>query len=269
MNEKQFKRVMVHLAEEQVPADADLWPAIRARLETSKAQTPKGDFSMNAKTNHRRGLRLAATIALALLAGVGLLLATPQGRVWAQGVLQFFTRAESDTLPVQAWQLTPIPTAETTPTPDPASILDASQTVAAVEQQAGFDVLEPTWLPPVLSFAGASLEPDHPIARIFYRLEDTNGLVLREQPFARTEDCQLCGEVGASAAVETVKIGDATGEYAEGVWSLTDSGPVWQNDPYLKTLRWQLGDMALELQFMGPPDAVTKEDLIAVAESLK
>ncbi len=50
---------------------------------------------------------------------------------------------------------------------------------------------------------------------------------------------------------------------------LDDSGPVWQNDPYLKTLRWQLGDMALELQFMGPPDAVTKEDLIAVAESLK
>jgi hypothetical protein len=37
----------------------------------------------------------------------------------------------------------------------------------------------------------------------------------------------------------------------------------------MKTLRWQANGMAFELMFMGPPDAVSKNDMIAVAASLK
>ncbi len=41
------------------------------------------------------------------------------------------------------------------------------------------------------------------------------------------------------------------------------------SDPYLQTLRWQANGMAFELLYMGPPDSVTRADLIAIAESLK
>jgi len=216
-----------------------------------------------------RRLRLASIFILALLVLSGLVFATPQGRVWAQSLLRFFTRAGSDTLPVQTWQLTPIPTTVGTATPDPANIIDANQTVAEVEQQAGFDVLDPGWLPGNLTFVGATLEPKFHIARIFYQYVETNGLVLREQPLQPTKDCELCGEVGASAAIETLPIGSVSGEYVEGVWKMAAAGPVWESDPYLKTLRWQANGMAFELVYMGPPDSVTKADLVAIAESMK
>ncbi len=212
--------------------------------------------------------RLAAIILLAFLIAAGLLVATPQGRALAQEVLRFFTRAQSDTLPLQPWQMTPLPTAVGTPTPDPASMNAANQAIADVAQQAGFEVLAPAWLPDVLSFSGASFDSEHDIARLFYKYWDTNGLVLSEQPFQRTEDCQLCGMVGASAEVQSVPIGDVTGEYAQGVWKLTDNGPVWQSDPYMKTLRWEQNGLAFELLYMGRPDSVTQVDLLQIAGSL-
>jgi hypothetical protein len=203
-----------------------------------------------------------------LLAAV-LLVFTPQGRAWAQDVLHFFTRAESNSLPIQSWQLTPIPENST---PDAGFIFN--QAVIKVEQQAGFQVLEPTSLPDNLSFDGASYEPDHNIVRISYRdnqsgPDNTNGLVLRQESFQTADDCELCGVVGASAVVETVQIGSVTGEYVVGVWKLTDSGPVWESDPYLQTLRWQANGMAFEILYMGAPESVTKADLIAIAGNLK
>ena len=223
---------------------------------------------MKANLAQRRGLRLASAFLLVVLVLAALLLATPQGRAWAQEVLQFFSRAGSDTLPVQTWQLTPVPTPGT-PTPDLSSILDAHLNVSEVEAQAGFDVLEPAWLPDSLTFVGATYESEKHIARIFYRYVETNGLVVEQEPFQGIEDCELCSLVGASAVVESVKIGVTTGEYVEGVWNLTEKGPVWVPDPYLKRLRWQANGIAFEILFMGPPEAVTKEDLVAIARSLK
>lgn len=274
MNEKQLSRVMGHLAKGLVPGSVDLWPVIRERFESSKQHSIKGDLSMNnppniqARSRLNKPLRLAGLSTLALLILAGLVYLTPQGQAWAQEALRFFTRSGSDTLPIQSWQLTPLPTPGT-PTPDPASILDVHQTVGEVEQLAGFKVLQPTRVPDVLSLVGASYQPDHTIARVFYRDPDSNSLVLEQEPFQRSEDCALCGTVGASASVETVKIGVVSGEYVEGVWKLTDKGPVWESDPFQKTLRWQVNNTAFEIRYMGIPDSLTKADLIAIAESVK
>ena len=289
MNEKQLKHVLGDVANRLVPASVDLWPAIRARLETGQKHSQKGNLRMNQNLERGRRLRLASAFLSVLLVVVTLLAVTPQGRALAQEALRFFNRAGSDTLPVQSWQQTPTPIPATatpepgtptsvpatstpepgTPTPDPSSILDTNLTVKEVEQLAGFSVREPAWLPGILAFSGASFEPGHHIARIFYIYADTNGLVLREEPIKSSDTCELCGLVGASAEVQTVQIGTASGEYVEGVWKLTDKGPVWEPDPYLKTLRWQADGMAYELVFMGPPDVVTKDDLIAIAASIK
>ena len=63
-----------------------------------------------------------------------------------------------------------------------------------------------------------------------------------------------------------VQINDVSGEYAEGVWELTNSGPVWHDDPYLKTLRWQKDDMAYELVYMGTD--LNADQLVVMAESM-
>lgn len=75
--------------------------------------------------------------------------------------------------------------------------------------------------------------------------------------------------MGASASVERVQIGNTAGEYVQGVWKLTENGPIWENDPYLQTLRWQVDGIAYELQYMGPPDMLTKDDLVKIASSLQ
>ncbi|MEA4907471.1 MAG: hypothetical protein GYA17_02635 [Chloroflexi bacterium] len=267
MDEQQFERVLANLAEEQVPAGTDLWPAIRVRFETSQWRLAQSEDSMQTTTARTRRLRLVSVFLSALLL-VGILVAvTPQGRAFAQSVLQFFTRAPADSLPVQDWQRTPAVNDSTAA--DPADINAAELPVDVVEGQAGFDVLEPAWLPPSLTFAGATLEAEHSIVRIFYRYEDTNGLVLREEPYQLSEDCELCGLVGDSAVVEEVSLGQATAEYVEGVWNLTDDGPVWVSDPYLKTMRWQADGMAFELVYMGPPDSLSKDDLAAIAQSMQ
>jgi hypothetical protein len=260
MNEKNIKTLLHNTAEEEIPsAEVSLWPSIKQHL------VEKGG-SLNRQPTHVRRLRAVAYATLVVLVGIIAGLATPQGRSLAQEILQFFTRSDSDTLPVQSWQLTPLP--EIT-TPDPGDINNATLSVSEVEGQLGYDVLEPSWLPEVLTFAGANLEPEQQIAKLFYRYEETNGLVLSEQPGQIANECELCGSVGASAYVETVQIGNTTGEYVEGVWTLTEEGPVWVSDPYLKRLRWQANGMAFELLYMGPPDSLSRVDLITIAESLK
>jgi hypothetical protein len=184
----------------------------------------------------------------------------------AKEKLIYFTRAGGDTLPLQPFQLTQIPDSVT---PDPGGIQNANLTINDVEKHVGYTVLEPTWLPAVLSFVGANYDPNHKIAYLFYRYEDTNGLVLREEPSRITDDCELCGVIGASTKVEIAQIGGFPGEYVEGVWELTDSGSVWDPTPWLKTLRWKANDLAFQLLYMGPPESVSMKDMIAIAASIQ
>jgi hypothetical protein len=263
MNEDQLQRAIGRLAERQIPGGIDLWPDIRLRLQKNPLPGKGMTTPAIGGPFPRKALPLLVPVLAVVL--VGLFFAvTPMGRAWAQDILRYFTRSGGDTIPRR--QLTPFPE-ETTP--DPSGIQNANRTVGEVGSLVGFDVLEPTWLPGILSFAGANYDSNLKIAYLFYRYMDTNGLVLREQNFLTYDDCELCGLVGASAAVETVKIGETTGEYVEGVWTLTDNGAVWDPTPYLKTLRWQADGMAFELLYMGPTDTVSTNDLIAIAESLK
>lgn len=266
MNEKQIQSMLKDLTEQKAPkAEINLWPAIESRLQTSDLTELKGT-----KMNTRQKLipRLVAGIALAVILIGVLFFTTPQGQAMAQSMLQFFTRTESNELPLQSFQLTPPLPAAGTRTPNPASIIDAKLEITEVELQAGYDVFEPSWIPSNLTFAGASIE-DPKIVRIFFRYMDTNGLVFRQEPVPGSEDCELCNMVGPDAPVEEVAISNTTGEYVEGVWKLTEQGPVWESDPYLKTLRWQKDGMAFELLYMGPPDTLSMEDMITIAESIK
>lgn len=268
MNKQQLHQVTEQLANDFVGPEIDLWPALQKSLSASNGPQLKREDSMKLSIRFNKVLRTSAISLGVLAALVCLMLFTPQGKVLAQEIAGFFHHAPSDTLPQQTWQMTPLPTDET-PTPDPASILDATASVSEVTAQAGFTVYQPASVPEGFTFSGASFDPASSITRLFYQTPDSNALVLKQEPAGQNEPCDLCGEVGASAAIEEVTINGAAGEYVIGVWKLTDNGPVWDSDPYLQTLRWQQGDFAFELLYMGMPDFMDKDLMVSIASSLQ
>jgi hypothetical protein len=162
-------------------------------------------------------------------------------------------------------------------------------TLSEAEQQAGFAVLLPSRLPEALSFVGAAYDEKTKSVQLFYGYnrpdmpELTDGLSIREILLPEYGPCTLCsfeigqydGQpenatrwVGENATIETVQIDGATAHYVEGVWQGTNCcGWVWEPDPYMKQLRWQVNGKAFELSYMGM--AIEKEDLITIANSLQ
>lgn len=408
MDKKQIQSALQDALEEKVPAqEVNLWRAVKSDL-VAGTHNQQG---VNMNTNQPRRLSRLAYVSLTIMALLGLAFSTPQGRAFAQSLLQFFTRAERNSFPVQV--TTPDPFAPTAVAPAPlisvaeaeaqagfdlaelpsipqgfeylgarlygesvsieyaavggggnlilmqsqhgflesdwdqvpaeailpvkvgdadaeyvqgtfvvmagetsatwnagASILRLrwmkdgiwfnltkfgdvqpieyldkdglialaesignvpfGLTVKEAETQAGFEVLEPTALPAGMTFLGASVDTlrDLVSLSVGYSVDDRR-ILINQQPVNSPEACELCGIVGASASVQTLQIGETTGEYAQGVWKLTDNGPIWQDDPWLQTLRWQKDGMAFEIVYMGNPDEITPADLIALAESLQ
>ena len=249
----QRKLSLQDMLEEEIPAaQIDVWPAVKQRLVARKHLLFQQGENMN--TTRPRLFSQATLVVLMLAALLALAFVTPQGRALAHSLLQFFTRAGADALPAQ-------PSYEGIP--EAPRLLSAG----AAASQAGFTVLAPSFLPEGLTFLGASYTPEiNAVVQQFgYDPQDIR-LSIRQQPFTTREACDLCGLVGASAPVETVQIVDFAGEYTEGVWELTDSGPVWRSDAMLKTLRWQQDGMAFEMIAMGLE--LAPADLIAIAEGL-
>lgn len=255
MTTNPLKPRLQHALRTQLPPEKiKLWPEIRKRLAMSNHPLIQTQGATMNTTYPRRTTQWAFA-ALALLALFVLVFLTPQGQAFAQGILQFFTRASSDALPPQ--------TDYAVPAESPRTL-----GLAEVKAQAGFDIFTPASLPEGFTFQGASYTAEnHTVIQQFGYNPAEIRFSISQQPFTTIDVCDLCGLVGASAPVTTVQVGAVSGEYTEGVWDLTDSGPVWRNDPYLKTLRWQKDGMAYELIFMG--DDLTQADLVAMAASLQ
>lgn len=374
-----------------------------------------------------RDQRVRAVVAITLLLVLSVFLVTSQGRAWAENILQFFIRAESDILPLQSWQSTPLPTAII-----PVTLLS----ITTAEEQVGFDARELIAVPEKLTLQGAHVEgkiiyidytsaddcrltlaqtlddiyPNAglwsqfsagdiqtvkvgafngalahdtlsvpPVMRLRWQQPDEGfpppsnasfssfrpGILSMEltascapgsvgyideegllelaqrtvhtrwsDPLMKLEEaehqvgfsalklpdenvqiftlvganidaqyrlltsiyhspdgsvvqsgrtftlkqwpiteplitCDLCAAVGASAKVIAISVRGTTGEYVQGVWSLTNIGPVWEPVPHRKVIRWQEDGYWFELAMFTADGSHTVEDLIAIAESLR
>ena len=140
-----------------------------------------------------------------------------------------------------------------------------------VEAQAGFDVLEPEVLPRDMMFLGSSLDPFAKTTFLSFGYSETErGILIQQQPVSSPETCDLCALIGASAEVETAQVRSTIGEYVIGVWKADDAGNwVWEYEPFLQRLRWQENGMAFEILYMGPPEQMTRDVLVAIAESME
>lgn len=210
-------------------------------------------------------------VALALLAVVALFaltLATPQGRSFAQEILQFFNRTEETSFPLAPSQMAPNPEQDTAnqPTAEPPSPL---VTVAEAEAQAGFDAAELSAVPEGLTFLGARLYGN--TIHLEYETPDQGGhlTIAQSQEGYNQSDWD---SVPADNIVP-VKIGELDGEFVQGTFVVFPNATeaTWNAEAPLLRLRWQKDGIWYEITKFGdtqPIETLDQAALIALAEDL-
>ncbi|HEX2996598.1 MAG TPA: DUF4367 domain-containing protein [Anaerolineales bacterium] len=171
---------------------------------------------------------------------------------------------------------TPVPTATqlaSTPetvadesSPEPI-IRDIPLTIVEVEELAGFDVREPTYLPKGVSFEYATYEqPGFPGVNLQYKFtHEQYGdmghffLISQQQKSEAPPDAVSCGE--STEGCEIIQIGDMTvvyNEYKQPEGHAATEGFAWYTDGVF----FRLHRMA------GEPNKVYKEELLKVVKSM-
>ncbi len=263
---------------EYLPPDdeaiADLFESIQPRPGTEFHNTMARQ-PWNAARRPPEGVvlhlqRLAALAALVFLFVLILSIASPTLEVVAQRLMHFFQPGISDQTTFQ------IPLEDIN---NPEARF--SLTVAEAELLAGFEAHLPGQLPQGFAFSGAAFDTDREAIVINYHAEQS-GAVLRVFQSQAGEEYQ---QIGASAGVESVLVGDAIGEYVSGAWSVpavkstleADTAEstlpleaTWNPDAEIQFLRWKANDRQYEILYAGNgSEKLTQADLIALAESMK
>lgn len=220
----------------------------------------------------RRSFAILAPIGLAIILAVIFMAAMPQGRALAQQFLSLFFQTAPDVRPFD-------------PTTAPEVITPVAES-HEVEDLTQWDVIRPSWLPEGFGLNKTEYRPEKEIVvQIYgcqhpYLYQRATGLQAayfflgqRKAPFT---DLWPAGE---SAKVETVQVGDVTGEYVRGAWGGAEDHLEWENNPAIQHLRWQANGNYYDLEFtiMGVQEAdfadcpyyLSKEQLIDIASSMK
>ena len=278
MNDEQLKHTLTQLAEDGVPADANLWPALRTRLAgaRSPALAEKGFPMLKPVSGGTQPLaaRTLGAVTLALLLLTAAVLVTPQGRAWAQSVWQYFTVAPADSFAVEP-VLAPEAGAATAAPPSVNAEecgADLACQVRSAEALLSFTPVIPEVGIRGTTLVAVSVDADGQMLRLSYAAPQGGGLVLSQ---GRGPLSQSPWEEVPADAVEPVKVGAYDGEYVQGtfvVYSQSGTQAEWNPDAPIQRLRWQVGDLVFEIEKMGDPEPIEyldRDALIALAESLQ
>jgi hypothetical protein len=265
MDDRKIQSILQDALEEEIPSSqVQLWPAVRADLVAGKHQPLQQGEKMNT-VKPRRIPRLAFAIST-IAALLVLALVTPQGRSFAQNVLQFFTRAESRTFPLQPSQVVTSEPDLAAPTVAPPAPLTS---VAEAEARVGFGVAELSFVPDGFNTLGARLYGN--AVSIEYEAQGGGGnlIIMQSQEGFYQSDWD---KVPADAVVP-VKIGELDGEFARGTFVVYagETSATWNPDAPILRLRWVKDGVWFEMTKFGDVKAIETLDqagLIELAESL-
>ncbi len=281
MDNRNIESILQEAMEEQIPASqVDLWEGVKERLVAGNYSLTRQGEKMNGIKPRR--LSRAVFVTFVIITLLALALITPQGRAFAQNILHFFIRSESDAIPVPTAE--PLTWVDVTPgmpsptrTPLPAMAIfakdcgDYSNSTCTVEQirdKVDFTVKELGSIPTGLYFVGATGGPDNVF--LLYSYENQSGsLTISVERWAGVPSPQA-DLIGVSAVVEEVHIGGLTGEYFKGsfVSQADDNVARWDPDFGMETLRWVEGGISYRMQYYYPSKPLGKEGMVALVESL-
>ncbi|MBM7845698.1 hypothetical protein [Herpetosiphon giganteus] len=190
-----------------------------------------------------RGM-LMASLTLLL---VTLWFAAPSGFVAALNEFFGLYRAPSDTVESATGPFLTPPTVAT---------------IAEAEALVGFDILTPAQLPPEIHGTQIMVDGEHPnmFAHINYLDAGDNSRVSLSAQYG-----PLYLQIGATAEVEVVQLGNASAEYFQGGFINKGTVAEWDSNYPNKTLRWQVGDISYMLSSVN----LSKQELINFALSLQ
>lgn len=264
MDDKKIQSILEDALEEQIPSsEIKLWPAIQASLVAEKKPSKQRGEKMN-ETQLRRMQRVALTVLMmAALATTALI--TPQGRVLAQNVLQFFRRADSYERPLPPEQ---IPSTENASAPTaipPAPLVS----IAEAEALAGFNAAELASVPESFDYLGARVYRN--AIHIEYQVQDGGGHLIITQ--SKDGFIQSDWDQAPAEYITLVKIGDLNAEIVQGTYVVYPGGTSakWNPEAPILRLRWIENGIWFEMAKFGDVESITyldREGLIALAESL-
>jgi hypothetical protein len=244
-------------------------------------------------------LRLQMIFAVVALLVLTAVLATPQGRTWAQEVFQFFGRVNSSTVEMPPgevksmqdfnddYDLPLVPVVIPTVSPEMAvlrgcEIPQKSQSygcqIALAESKLGFDLKElPTlpegWTLDIVFYDSASKSAT--IGYLFDVSYMSSGSLYLTQGTGElpTYYQQSPWSVVPADQVEKVKVGTQDGELVEGLFVLPagSSSLVWDDSNEHKRLAWSDGTRWYLIEVwrnLNLPDTMGRDRLIELAESL-
>jgi hypothetical protein len=265
MKHKKIHSTLEEVLEQEIPSSQiELWPKVKADLASGQPLVQQGEKMNSRKRLYRGTAVITGTVVLLLV----LAFVTPQGRAFAQNVLQFFTRTESDTFYAEPSDLT---FEETTPFHEICGISLASGNRCSVEQIRGmvdFEVKELGTIPEGMHFVGSTGGPEYVELKYDYEDRRDGSLHVIVEAVGRPSDVGT-GIAAKSAPIEQVQIGSLPGEYYTGILFQDEAGNVsWLPDDPQATLRWEDGGSTYTLTYYAPKYPLTKEDLVRLAESM-
>ena len=260
MDNNEIQSIIQDAVEDKIPSSQiDLWQTVKASLVEKQHQQ---GVKMN--TTKLRGLSRLAYATLMVAALLTLAFLTPQGRAFAQSVIQLFTRAQSESFPVEK-PVTQTDASMPTAVP-PASLISVTE----AEALAGFDLAELPSVPQGFEYLGARLYGNY--VSIEYAVPGGGGnliLMQSKDGFLQSEWDQVPAE-----AIVPVKVGGVDAEYAQGMFVVYggETSAKWNSDAPTFRLRWVKDGVWFELTKYGdvvPIEYLDMNGLIALAESLK
>ena len=271
MDSRNIKSILQNALEDEAPSlQINLLPAVRSLLAAGK------------QASHQQGERMAqvrtkklAYSLFAIAAILAIVLATPQGRAFAQSVLQLFTRTNSNTFDLEPSQIAAIETvriaSETAQVESTAISPSPFISVAEAEAQVGFDVIELPSVPPGLKYLGARLYGN--VVSIEYEALGSGGnlsITQSQDGFYQSS----WGDVPADIIITPVKIGNVNGEFVKGTFVLYPNETVatWNPDASIWRLRWIKDGIWFEITKFGNVKSIEyldQDGMIELAKSLQ
>lgn len=263
MDRKDIQSILQDTLEEEIPsAEIGLWPAVKANLVAGKTYQ-QGE---KMKTTRSRRLSNAVYATLTVVILLTLALVTPQGRAFAQTILQFFTRTESTSFPLEPSRIVleePDPVAPTAAPPAPLLSIEEA------EAQAGFDASELPAVPDGFIYLGARVYGD--AISIEYEAQGGGGslnLIQSGDGFIQSEWDRVPED-----AILPVEIGEVDGEFVQGTFVVFagETSATWNPGAPILRLRWMKNGTWFEMTKFGDVESIEYLDragMIALAESL-